>query len=335
MASTRVRVPDPLFSMHVLVRHDRRRALAFGADGHLRMLEIDPASRTVEARRLPVSVPAEKADAADGVFLLSASHALDRLLLGVRGEPLRVYDLASGEVVAEGPPAGDWRTAALSPSGRWVIAVGQGTGWTMDLSLSQPRWSETWQLHAAENEAGEVEGIFLDHVDHLATHPAPVPPGEEEAFWVAAACYGEVITHRVSGPKGPGGLERVPGDTRGFSKGIVYDPCEFSMPWGARHAFVWNGFGAGLAAVDPATGEMATFRARAENHPYGFIHAVTSSGVDETALVETKDGAFLWRVGHPLPPPIQAPPGRVLALYPGALLELESEGRHLAWHDLP
>lgn len=325
--AARAPLKEPLSGLHFLFRHDGRRAVAVGErTGRLWMLEVDPAARSVDARPLPITVPRGP----DGwmVSQMSGSHTLDRLLLWT--DRLRVYAIPSGEVVAK-PGTAPGRATCLSPAGWWLISVDQGQGWLMNVDASVPEWSEFHELHRMERtEDGEVEHLYLDHVDGIVVHPCGgTSPDDEGAFWLAAGCYGFVVIHRMDES-----LLRVPEKSHSYGD-FVYDPTELLRPWGQRHAFVWHGYGTGLAALDPETGELhhCWIRGR-RKQPYAFISGVVACGDEPLAWGHSKDGAFLWRVGEP-PRMMPDPPGRALALYPGALLCLAPEGDELLWCDLP
>jgi hypothetical protein len=124
----------------------------------------------------------------------------------------------------------------------------------------------------------------------------------------------------------------VPGRTTLASKGIVYDPTQVLSPFGQRHAFVVHGSGLGLAAVDPAGGELHHCELRPGcRQPYAFVHHVVPCGQVPTAYVGCKDGSFLWRVGQ-APERIPDPAGVVVALFPDVLLC--GDGETLAWEPL-
>lgn len=331
----RVPLPEPLSFACRCFRHDGRRAVAVGEQaGRLWLLEVDPERRAVDFHPLPLTIPLGP-DGEPQMEHLSGSHSLDRLLMVPGESPPGVYALPSGEPVAEpGPIPG--RAACLSPGGRWLVSLDQDQGWTLDLDASVPRWRETGDFHqldAAGAEAG-TKREFLDHVDDVVAHPCGGEPDglgeDEERFWLAAGCYGFVLTHLVeAGPAGRN-VRRVDGRTRVVG-GLVYDPTELARPFGQRHVFVRHGFGAGLAALDPATGERHDCRVGAERNPYGYFSAVVPCGGGPLAWVRTRDGCFLWDLGeHRLHPMPEVRP--VLALYPGALLALE--GDELVWRGI-
>lgn len=326
----RVPLQEPLSIVHSLFRHDGRRAVAVGErTGRLWMLEIDPAARSVDARPLPLAVPRS----ADGngwmVSQLSGSHTLDRLLLWT--DAPRVYALPSCEVVADpGTPPGG--ATCLSPAGLSLISVSEEQGWRMNLNASAPAWTETYEFHQVERaDDGQVEGVYLDHVDGIVAHPCGAMDGWDdgvEEFWLAAACYGMVVIHRVEASGG--GVWRVEGASRSYGE-MVYDPTDLLRPWGQRHAFVLHGYGTGVAALDPETGEQHHCWIRGpREQPYCFISGVVACGEAPLAWGHSKDGAFLWRVGEP-PVMMPDPPGPVLALYPHALLCQSPEGDALLW----
>lgn len=334
----RIPLPEPLI-FHRCFRHDGRRAVAVEeGSGRLWLLEIDPGLHVVDFHPLPVGVPGGP-DGEMRIEHLSGSHALDRLLVLTAGSPPRVYALPSADLVAEPRPI-PGRSACLSPSGRWLISLDEDQGWTMDLDDGMPWWRETDVFHRLdvpeEGRGGEdrIEREFLDHVDGVATHTWNGEPGalgdDRERFWVAAGCYGFVLTHLVeTGPAGRN-VRRVEGRTRLFG-GLVYDPTELVRPFGQRHVFVRHGFGAGLAALDPASGERHDCRVGADRNPYGYFSAAVPCGGAPLAWVRTRDGCFLWDLGehllHPMP---EVRP--VLALYPDALLALEDG--ELVWRGI-
>lgn len=331
----RIALPEPL-SYHAFVRRDGRRGVAVGErSGTVWMLEIDPGARTCEPHPLPISVPRGEDGKEWMVRGMSGSESLDRLLLC--SDAPRVYDLSSGALVAELSPL-PGRAVCLSADGRWAICLDEGLGATMDLDASVPAWRETAAFHQWEGESGQLEALDLDHVDSIVAYPcdpADVPEGEDH-FWLAAGCYGFVATHRVDALHTTGELRRVPGQTRLFG-GLVYDPTELLRPPGPRHVLVWHGYGTGLAAVDPATGEQHHCWIRGpRQQPYGYFSGVVTCGTEPAAWGRSRDGAFLWRVGQP---PVLMPAipesGVPLALYPGALLCLSNGGTELLWCELP
>jgi hypothetical protein len=332
--SGRVPLAEPLGLIHAAFSHDRRRAVAVGErTGRLWLLEIDPAARSVDARPLPLTVPRTPDGTEWLVTQMSGSHTLHRLLLWT--DRLRVHALPSCDVVAE-PGDAPGRATCLSPAGRSLISVSEEQGWRMNLAASAPAWTQTYELHRMERaDDGQVEGLYLDHVDAIAAHPCGAMDGGEddaEALWLAAACYGMVVIHRVE--TSWSGIWRVEGASRGYGD-LVYDPTELPGPWGHRHAFVVHGYGTGLAALDPETGEQhhCWIRGRRQQ-PYAFISRVVACGEAPIAWGHSKDGAFLWRVGQP-PVMMPDPPGTVLALFPGALLCLAPDGGELLWAELP
>ncbi|HEU0014523.1 MAG TPA: hypothetical protein VFQ45_12610 [Longimicrobium sp.] len=319
----RITPPEPLGYGVCLVRRDGRRAVAMGQDsGRLWLLEIDPAAHRIDFLPLPIAIPAERR----GDFeprRLDASAAMDRLLLW--DDRPRVYDLPSGGVAAE------WdrlpgRASCLSPSGRAVLSLDEGQGWWMDLDAPWRGWQQTWQLHATEREPGAAaEGLYLDHVDELAAIPAAPDEDGAERFHAAAACYGIVETHLVR--VGGGALERVPGASRALTR-LVYDPTELIRPAGQRYLLVRHGYGAGVSAIDPATGEQHHCRVLPDGrHPYGFFSYPAACTDAPLAWVPTKDGTFLWHIGGALEP--RADAHLPLVLTADALLHLD--GDDLAW----
>ncbi|HYR08588.1 MAG TPA: hypothetical protein VEQ60_12490 [Longimicrobium sp.] len=149
--TARTALPEPL-SYHTFFRADGRRGVAVGErTGRLWLLDLDPDARTCEANPLPIAVPRREDGRDWNVRHISGSHALDRLLLWSVGEPPRVYDLPSGQVVAElGRVPG--RALCLSPDGRWVLCLGEGGGGMMDLVAPQPTWRETTAFHVLQRE---------------------------------------------------------------------------------------------------------------------------------------------------------------------------------------
>lgn len=329
--ASRVPLPEPLTRAHACVRHDGGRAVAIGErSGQLWMLEIDPERRTCEAQPIPITVPWGTDGNEWMVHDLSGSHTLDRLLVWT--DQARVHALPSGDVVAELRmlPEG---ALCLSPGGRWAIRLDAERGAEMDLDASVPSWRETSVFHEGESASGELEWMYLDHVDGIVAHPrdGEPPPDGEETFWLAAGCYGEVITHLMEAAVD---VRRFTGHTRGFG-GLVYDPTHLVRPFGQRHLFVLHGYGMGLAAVDPATGERHDCRLRPpRQQPYCFFSGVVPCGQAPLAWGRSVDGSFLWRVGDD---PVLMPdaPGAVLALYPDALLCLAPGGGELLWCELP
>ena len=327
-------LPEPLDSVHTYFRHDRRRGVAAGArTGRLRLLEIDPDRRAVEVHPLPITVPPRPDGHGWMVHHISGSRTLDRLLLWT--DALRVHSLPSGDVVAE-PGAAPGRATCLAFSGHRVISLGEGQGWAMDLDASVPSWTETDAFHRIERtDSDEAEDLYLDHVDGIVAHPCPdaAVEDDDEEFWLAAACYGFAVIHRVKMRWGDR-VWCVEEKTRSFG-GFVYDPTELLQPWGHRHAFVWHGYGTGLAALDPEGEEPHHCWIRGpRKQPYGFISGVVACGDEPLAWGHSKDGAFLWRVGEP-PRMMPDPPGLVLAVYPGALLCQSPGGDALLWCELP
>ncbi len=330
--TSRIPLPEPLTRAHACVRHDGRRIVAIGErSGSLWLLEIDPERRACDAQPVPITLPRQPDGGGWDLHDLSGSHSLDRLLVWTE-QPVRVHAIPSGDVLSE---LWTLREGAmcLSPGGRWVIRLNEDRGAVMDLDASLPSWRETPVLHQGEGASGEVEGMYLDHVDGIVAHPRhrePLPDGEE-TFWLAAGCYGEVITHLMEADRD---VRRVERQTRAFG-GLVYDPTHLVRPWGREHLFVVHGYGSGLAAVDAATGELHHCRLRPpRQQPYGFFSGVVPCGTAPIAWGHSRDGAFLWRVGGE---PVLMPdaPGPVLALYPDALLCVAPGGGQLLWCDLP
>ncbi|HEY0016124.1 MAG TPA: hypothetical protein VGC13_07380 [Longimicrobium sp.] len=327
----RVPLPEPLTSAHACVRRDGRRIVAIAErSGSLWRLEIDPGRRTCDARPVPITVPRRADGKGWDLHDLSGSASLDRLLVWT--DQARVHAVPSGDVLAE-----LWvlREGAmcLSPGGRWVIRLEQERGTAMDLDATIPSWRETPSFHLADNASGEVEWVYLDHVDGIAVHPRE---GEtllegEETFWLAAALYGEVLTHLVESDVD---VRRCRGETRRFGP-MVYDPTYLVRPWGHQHLFVLHGYGMGLVALDPATGARHDCLMRPPHRrTYAFFSGVVPCGQAPLAWGTSVDGSFLWRVGED---PVLMPhaPGAVLALYPDALLCLAPDGTELLWCDLP
>lgn len=329
----RVSLPEPL-SYHTFVRRDGRRGVAVGArSGNVWMLEIDPDARTCEPHPLPVAVPRRGDGAGWDVRELSGSHDLGRLLLWT--DAPRVYDLPSGQVVAElGMIPG--RAVCLSPDGRWALCLGEGSGGMMDLASPHPAWRETSAFHVLQREDEAWEDVYLDHVDNIVALPAENELQPDDDFWIAAGCYGFVATHLVDVDRSRREVYPIPGDSREFG-GFVYDPTELVRQTGPRHVFVSHGYGTGLAAIDPATGELHHCWIRGpRKQPYGFVTRAVPCGTAPVAWVRSGDGDFLWHVGQP-PVKIPAVPhlGTPLALYPGALLCLTSGGEELLWCEVP
>lgn len=330
----RVPLPEPLDTAHF--RRDGRRGVAVGAhSGRLWLLDVDPGAHTAGLRPLPITLPRRPDGEGWVISDLSGSNELDRLLLWT--DRLRVYALPSGEVMADLEPV-PGRAVCLSPGGRWAVSLDESAGWTMELDASVREWRRTAAFHAIEREGdGVVEGEFLDHVDTVVAHPlegTTMPDDGEERFWIAAGCYGFVITHQVD--VWADGVVRMPGESRGFGANVVYDPTELVHPSGRRHVFVLHGHRCGLAAIDPATGEQHDCwpRGGPGKQPYGFFYRAVPCGQAPIAWVGTRDGDFLWRVGDALLPMPEAP-GVPLALYPDALLCLAPGGGELLWCDLP
>jgi hypothetical protein len=332
--TARTALPEPLSPGHALIRQDGRRGVAVGErTGRLWLLDLDPDARSCKAVPLPIPVP-RRADATDwDLRHISGSHALDRVLLWPADEPPRVYDLPSGRVVAElGTVPG--RAVCLSPDGRWVLCLEQESGWMMDLTAPLRAWRETTAFHLVERGAGEWVAVYLDHVDGIVALPDGEVVEPDDAFWIAAGCYGFVSTHLVNVDRFRREVYPIPGDSRDFGD-LVYDPTEVLPRLGQRHVFVVHGSGTGVAAIDPATGEFhhCWIRGR-RKQPYAFIRHVVPCGTAPTAWVRSGDGDFLWRVGEsPVPAP-QAP-GSAFALYPDQLLCLSGDGGELLWCDLP
>lgn len=328
----RVPLPEPLTSAHACVRRDGRRIVAIEQrSGRLWRLEIDPDRRTCDAQPTPITVPRRVDGEGWDLHDLSGSESLDRLLVWT--DQARVHAVPSGDVLAEWPSLREG-AMCLSPGGRWAIRLDAEHGAVMELDASVPAWREMPAFHHAERASGEVEWIYLDHVDRIVAHPRE---GErllegEETFWLAAGCYGEVIIHRAEANAGLGVFRR--GETRAFG-GMVYDPTELVRPWGHRHLFVMHGYGMGLAALDPETGERHDCLMRPPHkRTYAFFSSVVPCGRAPLAWGTSVDGSFLWRVGED---PVMMPhaPSSVLALYPDALLCLVPDGTELLWCDLP
>ena len=339
--AARIRTPAPLEGSVVCFGHDGRRGAAWDERGRLWIIDADPSARTAEARPLPIVIarpPVEELRHGD----LSGSHGLARLL--ARGaDGARVIDAATGEVVADvGALPG--RCACLSPDGRRLIALDEEAGWSMDVDAPRFGWrsgasfyveeepyafadTEGWTEEEIDRrELPPVRGLYLDHVDDVLAHPWPLDSdGTGDELVLAAACYGFVATH-VACAMGDGGVARVGGRSRTFG-GLVYDPTELARPWGERHVFVVHGYGTGVSALDPVTGESFAFPTP-DRAGYCHVHAVVPCGTAPIAWVRTKAGAFLWRVGAEAAPMPDAP-GRILALYPDALLC--ADGGELVW----
>jgi hypothetical protein len=331
--TARTALPEPL-SYHTLFRADGRRGVAVGEPtGRLWLLDLDPDARTCEANPLPITIP-RRSDGRDwNVLHISGSHALDRLLLWSEDEPPRVYDLPSGQVVAElGRIPG--LAICLSPDGRWVLCLGEESGGMMDLAAPEPTWRETNAFHVVRRETGEWETVYLDHVDGIVALPGEEDVQPDDAFWIAAGCYGFVSTHLVMVDRLRRELYPSPGDSRDFGD-LVYDPTEVLRQPGQRHVFVVHGYGTGLAALDPDTGEFhhCWIRGR-RKQPYAFISRAVPCATAPLAWGRSRDGDFLWRVGQP-PVMMPEPPGMVVAVYPDALLCLSGDGGELLWCDLP
>jgi hypothetical protein len=327
-------LPEPL-SFHTLFRADGRRGVAVGErTGRLWLLDVDPDARVSEANPLPITVP-RSADGSDwNVRHISGSHALDRLLLWSADESPRVYDLPSGQVVAElGRIPG--RAVCLSPDGRWVVCLGEERGGMMDLVAPEPAWRETTAFHVVQREmGGEWEQVYLDHVDGIVALPGEEDVQPDDAFWIAAGCYGFVSTHLVNVDRLRRQLYPCSGESREFG-GFVYDPTELLRQPGQHHVFVLHGYGTGLAAVDPVTGELHHCWVRGRGkQPYGFFSGVVPCGTAPIAWARCRDGDFLWRVGQR---PVLMPktPGSAIAVYPDALLCLSHDGEELLWCVLP
>lgn len=330
----RTALPEPLSPGHALIRQDGRRGVAVGErTGRLWLLDVDPDARTCQAHPLPITVPRSADGSHWDVRHVSGSHTLERLLLWPGDGPPRVYDLPSGGVVAElGSVPG--RAVCLIPDGRWVLCLDEESGWMMDLAAPMPAWRETTAFHVNKRETGEWESVYLDHVDGIVARPDEQDVEPDAVFWIAAGCYGVVSTHLVNVDRFRRELYPVPGDSREFGD-LVYDPTDVLRQPGQRHVFVVHGYGTGVAALDPVTGEFhhCWIRGRRQQ-PYAFIRHVVPCGTAPTAWVRCGDGDFLWRVGEP---PVTMPeaPGTVVAVYPNALLCLSADGGEVLWCDLP
>ena len=342
----RAPLPEPLTYVLPLFRADGLRAVVLGDSGRLWLLDADPERRTAVFQPLPITIP-EGGRGERRLTALAGSHTLDRLL--VWSDRLRVHALPSGEVLYENESPGEG-AACLSPSGRFVICLGEEGGWTVYLAATPLLPWKTEELHRGEEPFARADGgdgaadppepepVFLDDVEHLVAHPSPDAPDrgwswgpeiERERFWLAAGCYGFVLVHQVNGSDW--GVERVPGDTRSFG-GLVYDPTEPVRPFGARHLFVLHGHRCGLAALDPETGEVHHCAVRREGHPYAFFHAVAVCADSPRAVVTCRDGAFLWEPGVRLDP-LPGLPGLAWALYRDVVLC--AAGAELLWVTLP
>jgi hypothetical protein len=331
--TARIALPEPL-GFPTFFRRDGQRGVAVGErTGRLWMLEIDPGTRTGEANPLPVTVPRT----ADGkgwlVRHLSGSRALDRLLLCSEGA--RVYAVPSGEVVAELSPL-PGRAVCLSPDGEWVLCLSEGKGAFRHLDSTVPawrQWMETSTFHELDRDDGSVEEVVLDHVDGVVAH-ACGDDDETSDFWIAAGCYGEAISFRAYAAPLQGELRRIRWETHVYG-GFVYDPIEMLHPSGERHVFLLHGYGTGLAALDPATGEVHHCWVRGpRQQPYAFFSGVVPCGTAPIAWARCSDGDFLWRVGQP-PTLVPKAPGYGIALFPHALLCLSNDGGELLWCNLP
>jgi hypothetical protein len=321
-------------SCHTFFRADGRQGVAVGErTGRLWLLDVDPDARTCEANPLPITVPRREDGLDWNVRHLSGSHDLGRLLLWSQDEPPRVYDLPSGQEVAElGMIPG--RALCLSPDGRWVLCLGEEGGGMMDLAAPAPAWRGTTAFHVVRRETAEWEQVHLDHVDGIVALPGEKEVEPDDAFWIAAGCYGFVSTHLVMVDRSRRELFPCPGDSRDFGD-LVYDPTEVLRQPGPRHVFVVHGYGTGLAALDPGTGEFhhCWIRGR-RKQPYSFISAVVPCATAPLAWGRSRDGHFLWRVGE-APVMMPEPPGTVVAVYPDALLCASPAGDALLWCDLP
>ncbi|HEX2207236.1 MAG TPA: hypothetical protein VHG93_06100, partial [Longimicrobium sp.] len=280
--------------------------------GQVWLLDAEPGARTCHVRALPIHAE-RSVDGKDwAVHEISGSHALDRLLLW--SGPPRVYDVPSGEVAADLRRI-PGRALCLSPDGRWVLCLGETSGGMMDLAAPDPAWRETTAFHVRRRENGDWEEVYLDHVDCIVALPGEQDVQPDDAFWITAGCYGFVSTHLVNVDRLRREVYPTAGESRDFGD-FVYDPTEVLRQPGQRHVFVWHGYGVGLAALDPATGEFhhCWIRGRAQQ-PYGFISGVVPCGTAPIAWGHSRDGDFLWRVGEP-PVMMPEPPGTVIAVYP-------------------
>ncbi len=332
-----------------------RRALAIDRrSGRTWFLLVDPDSRAITPYPPGITIPPERLEEIDRPGRISFSAAHDRVVIWT--DRARVHGLPGGELLAEIERVSG-RCICMSPDGRWLVSLEEERGWTMDVTSASPAWRETGVFQQREPEGWtprgrewdddgnpvdddgsddpEPEGVYLDHVDWAVAIPWGGEPRvgtlEEGMFWLLAGCYGFVQSH-LAIPSFTGWmLGRVVGESRAYG-GLVYDPIDRLQPAGSRHALVTHGSGAGLAAVDPATGEIFHCRVRPGGNPYSFFHAAVPCGTAPMAWVRCRDGDFLWRFGS-APERMPAAPGHVLAVYPNALLCATADG--LAWVAMP
>lgn len=340
----RTPLPEPLTWISPLFSHDGRRAVVPGESGRLWLLEIDPARRAIDVHPLPIAL-AKRSEDHWAPRTLAGSHTLDRLLVWT--DRMRVYALPSGELVGErdGPIEGEG-TACLTPDGHWLLCVEAERAWLAEVDAPESPRRETWAFHESEPPSElsddpdaamefvepEPEPIYLDHVDTLAVRPRSGAEDDEEgAFWLAAGCYGFVVTHLAWGSRWRGVDGSVEGKTRTFGP-FVYDPTQLVRPFGARHLFVLHGLGAGLAALDPETGERHDCAVRGSAHPYSFFQDPAISADAPVAVVQCRDGAFLWEPGVRLEP-LAGVPGKAWKVYGGDVLC--AAGGELVWVALP
>jgi|GEM_PF-55086 len=351
-------IPFPESTEHLSFHFgaEGRRALAIDRrSGRTTFLLVDPDGRAVTTQALRITIAPEHLGALElerGRVSFSAAH--DRVVIWT--DRARVHGLPHGEVLAEIDHV-PGRCVCMSPDGRWLVSLEEERGWTLDVTAASPSWSGTGVFHQREAEGWtpreekrddegnpvwddeaeepEPEGVYLDHVDTAVAIPWWGEPKigmvDEGMFWLLAGCYGFAQSH-LAIPSFTGWmLGRVVGESREFG-GLVYDPIDLLQPAGARHVLVTHGSGAGLVAVDPATGESFPCRVRSPGHPYGFFRGVAPCATAPMAWVRCADGDFLWRFGH-APEPMPAAPGHVVALYPDALLCATADG--LAWVEMP
>lgn len=339
----RTPLPEPLTWISPLFSHDGRRAVVPGESGRLWLLEIDPARRAIDVQPLPI-ILAKRREEYWALRTLAGSHTLDRLLVWT--DRMRVYALPSGELVGErdGPIEGVG-AACLTPDGHWLLCMEEERAWVAEVDAPESPRRETWAFHESEPPfehpdgeepagfvAPEPEPVYLDHVDTLAVHPRPGAEDDEDGtFWLAAGCYGFVVTHLAWGSRWRGVDGRVEGKTRTFG-GLVYDPTQLMRPFGARHLFVLHGLGAGLAALDPETGERHDCAVRGSTHPYTFFEPPAISADAPIAVVQCRDGAFLWVPGVRLEP-LAGVPGKAWKVYGEEILC--AAGGELVWARLP